>query len=123
MSQPIGRSRWAVPEGYIPGWSHGPGPELTSHESISLLNTTDQTANVEITIYFTDRDPAGPYKITVDARRPKHVRLNELTNPENIPTATEFSSVIESDTPIIVQYTRLDSRQSSNALLSTIAFP
>jgi len=31
--------------------------------------------------------------------------------------------VIESDVPIVVQHSRLDSRQSANALLSTIAFP
>jgi hypothetical protein len=30
--------------------------------------------------------------------------------------------VIESDVPIVVQHTRLDSRQAENALLSTIAF-
>jgi hypothetical protein len=30
--------------------------------------------------------------------------------------------VIESDVPIIVQYTRLDSRQAENALMSTIAY-
>jgi hypothetical protein len=30
--------------------------------------------------------------------------------------------VITSDVPIVVQHTRLDSRQSENALLSTIAF-
>lgn len=37
--------------------------------------------------------------------------------------ATDYASVIQSDVPIVVQHTRLDSRQSENALLSTIAFP
>ena len=37
--------------------------------------------------------------------------------------ATPYASVIESDVPIVVQHTRLDSRQAENALLSTIAFP
>jgi hypothetical protein len=36
---------------------------------------------------------------------------------------TDFSSIIESNIPIVVQHTRLDSRQSALALLSTIAFP
>jgi hypothetical protein len=31
--------------------------------------------------------------------------------------------VINSDVPIVVQHTRLDSRQAENALLSTVAFP
>jgi len=57
----------------------------------------------------------------VPARRTKHVRFNELSEPEQIPPAIDFASVIESDVPIVVQHTRLDSRQAENALLSTIA--
>jgi hypothetical protein len=34
-----------------------------------------------------------------------------------------MACVIESDRPIVVQHTRLDSRQAANALFSTIAFP
>jgi hypothetical protein len=30
--------------------------------------------------------------------------------------------VIESDVPVVVQHTRLDSRQAENALMTTIAF-
>jgi hypothetical protein len=36
---------------------------------------------------------------------------------------TPYSSLIESDVAIVVQHTRLDSRQVENALLTTIAFP
>jgi hypothetical protein len=40
-----------------------------------------------------------------------------------IPRGTDFASVIRSDVPIVVQHTRLDSRQPALALMSTIAFP
>lgn len=123
MHEPLGRRRWAIADCYIPGWSNGPGPEMTSHEAICLLNTADHPAHVEITIYHPDREPAGPYKVTVDARRTVHVRLNDLTEPETIPLGIGCAAVIESDSPVIVQHTRLDSRQAENALLSTIAFP
>jgi len=122
MSTPIGRKRWAIAEGYIPGWSHGPGPEMESHEAVCFLNASDQDARVEITIYHADREPVGPYRVVVPARRTRHVRFNELTDPEPIPRGTDYASVIESDVPIVVQHTRLDSRQAENALLSTIAF-
>ncbi|MPZ76259.1 MAG: sensory rhodopsin transducer [Deltaproteobacteria bacterium] len=118
----IGAKLWAIPEGYIPGWSHGPEPEFTSHETVCMLNVSDQDAHVEITIFFSGREPAGPYSITVSARRTKHVRFNDLTEPEKIPRETDFASVVESDVPIVVQHTRLDSRQAENALLSTIAY-
>jgi hypothetical protein len=120
--KPFGSTRWAIPEGYIPGWSHGPEPEFTSHETVCILNAGDTDAHVRLTIYFSDREPAGPYNITVPARRTRHVRFNDLTDPEPIPRATDFASVIESDVPVVVQHTRLDSRQAENALLSTIAY-
>lgn len=122
MSEAFGRKRWAIAEGYIPGWSHGPEPEMTSHETVCLLNTADRDAAVEVTIFFADREPAGPYRATVPARRTVHLRFNELDDPEPVPRETPFASLIESSLPVVVQHTRLDSRQAENALLSTIAY-
>ncbi|MGO8794911.1 MAG: sensory rhodopsin transducer [Candidatus Sulfotelmatobacter sp.] len=122
MAKAIGKTCWAIAEGYIPGWSNGPEPQMTSHETACMLNASDQDAHVEITVFFKDREPVGPYKITVPARRTRHVRFNDLKTPEPIPHDTDYASLIQSDTPIIVQHTRLDSRQDANALLSTIAY-
>ncbi|HEY9855504.1 MAG TPA: sensory rhodopsin transducer [Stenomitos sp.] len=121
--QAIGRKRWAIADGYIPGWSHGPAPEMVSHEAVCFLNTGNQDAHVALTVYFSDREPVGPYRITVPARRTKHVRFNDLADPAPIPHGADYAALIESDVPVVVQQTRLDSRQSDNALLSTIAFP
>jgi hypothetical protein len=46
-----------------------------------------------------------------------------LREPETVPRDTPFSSLMESDVPIVVQHTRLDSRNPNIALLSTMAFP
>lgn len=121
-TEPIGRTRWAIAEGYIPDWSTGPEPQMTSHETACILNASEQDAAVRVTIFFADREPAGPYHLTVPARRTKHVRFNELDDPEPVPRDTDYASVIESDVPIVVQHTRLDSRQAELALISTIAF-
>ncbi|MBW4667433.1 MAG: sensory rhodopsin transducer [Cyanomargarita calcarea GSE-NOS-MK-12-04C] len=122
MTQQIGRTCWAIAEGYIPAYSNGPEPQFTSHETVCILNACDQDAHVEITIYYSDKEPVSSYRITVPARRTKHVRFNDLKEPEPIPHDTDFASVIQSDVPIVVQHTRLDSRQAENALLSTIAY-
>jgi hypothetical protein len=122
MKNAIGHKRWAIAEGYIPDSSNGPEPEMTSHETVCLLNTSDGDAHVKITIFFTDREPVGPYVVGLPARRTKHVRFNDLEHPAPIPRATNYASIIESDVPIVVQHTRLDSRQNANALLSTVAF-
>lgn len=118
----IGKKVWAIAEGYIPPSSTGPAPQMTSHETACILNTTGEDAHISITIYYAHRDPVGPYRIIVPARRTKHLRFNDLTDPEPIPVDTDFASVFESNVPIVVQHTRLDSRQAANALLSTIAF-
>ena len=123
MAEPMGARTWAIAEGYIPSGSTGPEPAFTSHETACLLNTGDADAHVEFTVYFSDREPIGPYPVTVPARRTAHVRFNALEDPQPIPLDTDFASVVRSDVPIVVQHTRLDSRQAENALLSTMAYP
>lgn len=119
----IGRYAWAIAEGYIPPASTGKSRELTSHETICILNASEAEARVEVTVYFSDRPPAGPYVFNVGAKRTRHLRFNEFKDPEPIPVNTDFSSVIVSSAPVVVQHTRLDSRQAELALLSTMAFP
>lgn len=122
MKTPIGKKTWAIAEGYIPSWSNGPEPEFLSHETACILNTSDQEVEVQIMVYFSDREPAGPYHIKVPARRTQHIRFNDLKDPEPIPKGTDYGCTILSDVPIVVQHTRLDSRQSENALLTTMAY-
>ncbi|UXC91470.1 sensory rhodopsin transducer [Sphingobium sp. RSMS] len=87
-----------------------------------MLNTSDEQAHVEVMLYFTDKEPVGPYRFSVGARRTLHLRFNDLDGPEPVPLDTDYASVIRSDVPIVVQHTRLDSRPEALALLSTIAF-
>jgi len=123
MNTPLGKKKWVIPEGYIPGWSHGDSPDLESHDALLILNTSNKTAHVEIYIYFEDKDPVGPYSVIINPIRTKHLLVNDFTSPQPIPRETAYSSVISSDTPVVVEYTRLDSRQAENALLTTIAYP
>jgi hypothetical protein len=121
--QPVGARTWAIAEGYIPSASTGEGRELESHEAACMLNAGREAAEVEVTVFFSDRDPLGPYRVEVPARRTVHMRFNDLEDPAPIPRDTPYAAVIESDRPIVVQHTRLDSRQPALALLSTIAHP
>lgn len=118
----IGRRVWAIPEGYIPSDSVSQDSELVSHETACVLNVSDQDAHIAILIYFEDRDPVGPYNVVVPARRTRHFRFNDLVDPAPVPRDTPYASVLESDQPVIIQHTRLDSREPAIALLSTVAF-
>ncbi|HEY2757052.1 MAG TPA: sensory rhodopsin transducer [Pseudolabrys sp.] len=119
----IGARTWAIAEGYIPPGSTGTTHELISHETVCILNAGEQDAHVEITVFFADRAPAGPYRFTVEARRTRHLRFNDFSDPEPVPKGRDYSSVIVSDVPVVVQHTRLDTRQPALAPLSTIAYP
>jgi hypothetical protein len=118
----IGRKRWAIAEGYIPSQSAFTDRTLVSHETACILNAGDRDAHVAITIFFANREPVGPYRVMVAARRTLHLRFNDLEEPQPIPRDTDYASIFESDVPIIVQHTRLDSRRAELALLSTVAY-
>jgi hypothetical protein len=119
----IGHRQWVIAEGWIPPHSTGPQPQMLSHETACILNVSDDEAHITITVFFADREPVGPYELTVAARRTLHQRFNDLHDPQEIPRGVDYATVINSDVPIVVQHTRLDSRQAENALLSTVAFP
>ena len=87
---PIGVKEWVIAEGYIPPESHGPEPEMTSHETVCILNPSDHAAEIEITIYYSDREPVGPYRVTVpivaqhtrlDSRQAQNALLSTIAFP------------------------------------------
>ncbi len=86
----LGRRRWAIAEGYIPSESAFSDRALISHETACILNATDRDAHVEVTIFFADREPVGPYRLTVAARRTLHLRFNDLNDPRPIPRDTDL---------------------------------
>lgn len=122
MTGAVGHRRWTIAEGYIPPASSGETRELTSHETLRILNA-DREVRVELTLYFAGRAPAGPFVFTIGAQRTRHLRFNDFRDPEPIPKGTGFSSVVNASVPVVVQHTRLDSRQPALVLLSTMAFP
>jgi hypothetical protein len=116
-----GRRRWYVPDAYLPGdSSHG----VESHESACLLNTGSDDATVSLTFFFEDRDPVGPVEIVVGARRTRHVRLTDpaaLAGVE-LPRDVPFAYSAESDVPVVLQHSRLDTSAGAYTLATTVAY-
>ena len=102
----LGRKHWVTQ-----GWM-----SPLRDETVFLLNASPQEAHLEVVVYYSDRDPVGPYHLTVPARRMKPLRFTKLTDPEPIPHATDYASTIESDVPIVVQSLN-NSPQSNDALV------
>ncbi|GAB2773192.1 sensory rhodopsin transducer [Rhabdobacter roseus] len=116
-----GSTHWALAGGHIPAESNGPEPARTSRDVLHLLNTGDTEASVELLIYYADREPMGPYRFKVPARRVKVVRFNDLIDPEAIPLATDYACTLTANLPLVVQYTRLDTSHNPQATESTLA--
>lgn len=116
-----GRRRWYVPDAYLPAdSSHG----VESHESACLLNTSSRDAVVRLTFFFEEREPAGPVEIALAARRTRHVRLTDpgaLSGLE-LPRGVPFAYAVESDVPIVVQHSRLDTSAGAYTLATTVAY-
>jgi len=118
-----GHRAWAIPGGHIPPETEGKEPRLTSRDELCLLNTTGRDARIEVTVYHDDRDPVGPYRLTVPSRRTRHIRFNDLIDPEAIPLDTTFAALVESNVPVVVQFFRLDTEGGGKAMMGTMAHP
>ena len=88
--EPIGRRRWAIAEGFIPSQSSFSERTLVSHETACILNASDRQAHVDIMLFFADREPVGPYRVTISPRRTLHLRFNDLKEPAAVPRDTDF---------------------------------
>ncbi|WP_138753206.1 sensory rhodopsin transducer [Paenibacillus sinopodophylli] len=121
MFQARGEKYWYIPDGFIPPDSTG---ALTSHESVCVLNCSSEEALIRFTIFFEDREPLEDILVVVQGRRTKHIRTSSLVKEgTSIPIGVPYAIEVQSDIAIIVQYSRLDSTQAENTLMSTMAFP
>jgi len=119
----IGKTHWVIAEGYLPALGPKPDePALRSHETACILNTGPQDAEIELTLYFSDREPVGPYPIRVPAQRTLHLRFDDLQTPEAVPRETDYASVFVSSVPVVIQHTRMDARSGDRALMTTLAY-
>jgi hypothetical protein len=118
----IGKKHWAIAEGYLPALGPKPDePALRSHETACILNAGPLEAVIELTLYFADREPIGPYEIKVPARRTLHLRFDDLTEPA-VPRETDYASVFVCSVPVVIQHTRMDARSGDRALMTTLAY-
>ncbi|MFI6243185.1 sensory rhodopsin transducer [Micromonospora sp. NPDC050795] len=120
----VGARVWVVPGGHIPFPSNGPEPAFTSFDEICVLNASDTRADAQLWFYYEDAEPVGPYAIVVDARRVRHVRVNDLIDPEAVRLDRPYGCLLRSPVPVVVQFLRQDTRLPGVvALAATMAHP
>jgi hypothetical protein len=121
-SAPPGKRRWAISAGCVPSRSNGPEPAFTSRDQFSVLNAGPTAANLRIRVLYERHSPVGTYRLTIAARRVRTFRVNDLIFPEAVRLDEPYGLVLESDCPVVVQFTRQDTRQAANAGMMAAAF-
>ena len=114
---------WYIPDMYWPETSNG--TDYVSHESICVLNTEEENAQISLTLYYEDQEPIGPVMCQCLGKRTHHIRMDRilLTEERHIPRGVPYAAVLTSSVPVVVQYTRVDTTQPELALMSAMAFP
>ncbi len=121
-----GKTTWMIPDTYLQKKenSRSSDPADRSHEAICVLNTSDNDAHIALTLFFEDREPNTAFTSFCGARRTHHIRLDKIRDAEGngIPEGVPYAILLESDTPVVVQYSRLDTSAAEMALMTTIAY-
>ena len=117
----IGKKEWIIPDCELPPEGEG---MLKGHESVIIVNDSDTDAEISVKLFFTDRDAYDNIKWTVGKARVKCFRMNNLTDMcgFSVPLETQYAMKISSNTPIVVQYGRLDNRQVNLAYYTTLGY-
>lgn len=119
----LGKLDWAFSGGRIPFDSTGEEPLFNSHDKISVLNTSEEKAEIEIFIFYEDKAPVGTYKVEVKPKRLRKIRINDLIDPAAVELERNYGCYIRSNVPVVIQFSRMNTGQNANAIMGTLAFP
>jgi hypothetical protein len=124
--QAFGKTRWLIPDCYRPVVEPRQLEQpYQSHDAICVLNTGDEDAVIDITLYFEDREPLTGWQARCGARRTHHIRLDKLKSQDGrpVPDGVPYAALVTSTEPVVVQYSRLDATQDNNTLMTTLGWP
>lgn len=118
----FGKLDWAFSAGRIPFRSTGKEPEFVSHDKISILNTSEKEAKIELIIFYEDEQPSEKYELLVKAKRLRKIRFNDLIDPVAMRLERNYSCYIRANVPVVVQFSRMDTGSKKTALMGTLAY-
>ena len=121
MANGLGKKNWIIPDCELPMEGEG---VLKGHESVIIVNDSDVTAEIDVKLFFTDRDFDKKITWTVEAGRVRCFRMN---NPDDmcgyiVPFETQYAMKVTSNCNIVLQYGRLDNRQTNLAYYTTLGY-
>ena len=116
-----GKLEWFIPDAYFPGVDNG---TYVSHEAVCVLNTGDEDAHIELTLYFENKEPKSGFYAVCPARRTNHIRMDKIvcSDGSKVERDVPYAMFVRSDVPVYVQYSRCDTTQSELAFMAVPAF-
>lgn len=117
----IGKKIWLIADGFM---SNTKTEKHVSHEAVCVLNLSDCEAEINITIYFEDEEPLKGFTAKCPPERTNHIRLDKIINSDGqtIPKEKPYAVLVESNTPIVCQHSRMDVSTSDMTLMTTMAY-
>ena len=117
-----GKKTWLIADNYLNSVSLN---DWNSHEAVCVLNTSDKDADITMTLFYEDREAKRDVKSFCKAGRTHHIRLDKIRDSkgELLERDVPYALLLESDVPVVVQYSRLDTSRRELALMTTMAYP
>ena len=117
----LGKKNWIIHDCELPQEGEG---VAKGHESVIIVNDSDIDAEINVSIFFTDKEPYENIKWTVGAKRVKCFRMNNIEHMcgFKVPFETQYAMKVISNTPIVLQYGRLDNTQPNLAFYTTLGY-
>ena len=117
----MGRTKWLIPDCELPPEGEGP---LKGHESVIIVNDSSRDAEIDVKLFFSDRESISGIVWHVGTDRVKCFRMNDPDNMGGfvVPKETQYAMKLVSSIPIVVQYGRLDNRQTNLAYYTTLGY-
>lgn len=117
-----GKKTWLIADNYLNSKSLN---DWNSHEAVCVLNTSGVDAKIDFTLFYEDMDKKTDVHSFCGAGKTHHIRMDKIRDDkgELLLRDVPYALLIESNTPIVVQYSRLDTSRKELALMTTMAYP
>lgn len=117
----VGKKKWIIPDCELPPEGEG---VLKGHESVIIVNDSKKMAFIQVTLYFADKECYKGIAWTVEPKKVRCFRMNDVQDMCGfvVPKETQYAMKLVSSQKIVVQYGRLDNRQTNLAYYTTMAF-
>ena len=117
----LGKKNWIIPDCELPEEGEG---VLKGHESVVIVNDGESDAHIDVTVFYTDMPCYNGISWMVKAKSVRCFRLNDERDMcgYRIPLNTQYALKIVSDARVVIQYGRLDNRQTNLAYYTTLGY-